>query len=585
MRAVVPLVLLFLGFTNAGYAPVGFVQPPFIPFPQTTVTKLDPIHVQTTVRFPNGFTRVFYPNKGPGFPFFGGHPPIMPAPVFPVATDLIRPAPIQTVIPVEPKVKPEPVPVKPIIEKPETLKPVEKVGKPVYGGTFVVNIDRTKDFRPEPSVQHIHSFERIRLPLPPSPPQPQIPPPQIWRTEVPRPVVQRQNNFFRDNFQFDSRTFERRFNIVPRVDRQEPVQDFRPPMPQPIRPVPQIDRQEPVKDFRPPMPQPIFPEILPRTTGLDQTPIRINRIEIVLQRVPPQPVDNVEPVIQIQTSHPVVPVMPPEPVSPPILPPEPIAEINQGPIIPPEGPTRGDVPNIGIISPIPGDQGNVLMDFKEANAASNKLDMIRNEFTEIGGGVNAMRINTDKKAGQLVGGPGPAVDIGPGPGPDPLVDLGMNSGFVSGANMQADNSLFSNDFSMSHSNFAAGDHLIGGGNGFDHVDSININIDPSLGLDFGPQNGPLLGPPDMDPQFNSKDLMAQAEIENNLAFNNQKGSNFEATSNFVKPAPISMAEASFDNSAFSSKSSKDFSASAGHKDENRVIRRTTTVRKIRRTLI
>lgn len=30
----------------------------------------------------------------------------------------------------------------------------------VYGGTFVVNIDRTKDFRPEPSVQHIHSFER-----------------------------------------------------------------------------------------------------------------------------------------------------------------------------------------------------------------------------------------------------------------------------------------------------------------------------------------------------------------------------------------------------------------------------------------
>lgn len=83
----------------------------------------------------------------------------------------------------------------------------------VYGGTFVVNIDRTKDFRPEPSVQHIHSFERIRLPLPPSPPQPQIPPPQIWRTEVPRPVVQRQNNFFRDNFQFDSRAFERRFNI------------------------------------------------------------------------------------------------------------------------------------------------------------------------------------------------------------------------------------------------------------------------------------------------------------------------------------------------------------------------------------
>lgn len=225
------------------------------------------------------------------------------------------------------------------------------------------------------------------------------------------------------------------------------------------------------------------------------------------------------------------------------------------------------------------------MDFKEANAASNKLDMIRNEFTEIGGGVNAMRINTDKKAGQLVGGPGPAVDIGPGPGPDPLVDLGMNSGFVSGANMQADNSLFSNDFSMSHSNFAAGDHLIRGGNGFDHVDSININIDPSLGLDFSPQNGPLLGPPDMDPQFNSKDLMAQAEIENNLAFNNQKGSNFEATSNFVKPAPISMAEASFDNSAFSSKSSKDFSASAGHKDEHRVIRRTTTVRKIRRTLI
>lgn len=213
------------------------------------------------------------------------------------------------------------------------------------------------------------------------------------------------------------------------------------------------------------------------------------------------------------------------------------------------------------------------MDFKEANAASNKLDMIRNEFTEIGGGVNAMRINTDKKVGQLIGGPGPAVDIGPGPGPDPLVDLGMNSGFISGANIRADNSVFSKDFSMSQSNFAAGDHFIGGGNGFDHVDSININIDPSLGLDFGPQKGGPL----------SKDIMVQAEIENNLAFKNKKGSNFEATSNFVKPVPISMAEASFDNSAFSSsKSSKDFSASAGHRD---VIKRTTIVRKIKRTLI
>lgn len=30
-------------------------------------------------------------------------------------------------------------------------------------------------------------------------------------------------------------------------------------------------------------------EILPRTTRLDQTPIRVNRIEIVLRRVPPQP--------------------------------------------------------------------------------------------------------------------------------------------------------------------------------------------------------------------------------------------------------------------------------------------------------
>lgn len=120
-------------YYTAGYAPVGFVQPPFFPFPQTTVTKLNPIHVQTTVRFPNGFTRVFYPNKGPSFPFFGGLPPIIPAPVFPVATNLIRPAPIKTVIPTAPKVKPEPAPVKPIIEKPETLKPVEEVGKP---GTY-----------------------------------------------------------------------------------------------------------------------------------------------------------------------------------------------------------------------------------------------------------------------------------------------------------------------------------------------------------------------------------------------------------------------------------------------------------------
>lgn len=57
----------------------------------------------------------------------------MPAPVFPFATNLIRPAPIKTVIPAAPKVEPEPAPIKPIIEKPETLKPVEEVGKP---GTF-----------------------------------------------------------------------------------------------------------------------------------------------------------------------------------------------------------------------------------------------------------------------------------------------------------------------------------------------------------------------------------------------------------------------------------------------------------------
>lgn len=96
----------------------------------------------------------------------------------------------------------------------------------VYGGTFVVNIDRTRGFRPEPSVQHIHSFERIRLPLPPLPPQPRIPPPQIWRTEVPRPVVERQNNFFRDNFQFDSRAFEGRFNLGRLIQKLEYVNEY-----------------------------------------------------------------------------------------------------------------------------------------------------------------------------------------------------------------------------------------------------------------------------------------------------------------------------------------------------------------------
>lgn len=62
----------------------------------------------------------------------------MPAPVFPFATNLIRPAPIKTVIPAAPKVEPEPAPIKPIIEKPETLKPVEEVGKP--GNFFLLHV-------------------------------------------------------------------------------------------------------------------------------------------------------------------------------------------------------------------------------------------------------------------------------------------------------------------------------------------------------------------------------------------------------------------------------------------------------------
>lgn len=73
---------------------------------------------------------------------------------------------------------------------------------------------------------------------------------------------------------------------------------------------------------------------------------------------------------------------------------------------------------------------------------------------------------------------------------------------------------------MSYFNFVVGDYYIGGGNGFDYVDSININIDLSFGFDFGFQNGLLLGFFDMDFQFNLKDLMVQVEIENNFVFNN-----------------------------------------------------------------
>lgn len=42
-----------------------------------------------------------------------------------------------------------------------------------------------------------------------------------------------------------------------------------------------------------------------------------------------------------------------------------------------------------------------------------------------------------------------------------------------------------NDFFMSYFNFVVGDYYIGGGNGFDYVDSININIDLSFGFNFG----------------------------------------------------------------------------------------------------
>lgn len=42
-----------------------------------------------------------------------------------------------------------------------------------------------------------------------------------------------------------------------------------------------------------------------------------------------------------------------------------------------------------------------------------------------------------------------------------------------------------NDFFMSYFSFVVGDYYIGGGNGFDYVDSININIDLSFGFDFG----------------------------------------------------------------------------------------------------
>lgn len=235
------------------------------------------------------------------------------------------------------------------------------------------------------------------------------------------------------------------------------------------------------------------------------------------------------------------------------------------------GPTRGDVPDIGIISPIPGDQGNVLRELEEASVAENNVKMIRNEFTEIGGGVNAMRINNN---GGQFDGPGPAVNFGP----DPLVDLGLNSGFDSGANMAA-------DLRMSQSNFGAGNQLVGGGNGFDHIDSININIDPSLGLDFGPQTEPLIGPAGFDSQFNSKDGIFQAEIDNSLGFNDKNAANFAAMSNVVEPAPISLADANFDSTSVSSSTSKKGSSMTGIRDDHRIIRRTTTVKKTIRTPI
>lgn len=245
-----------------------------------------------------------------------------------------------------------------------------------------------------------------------------------------------------------------------------------------------------------------------------------------------------------------------------------------------------------MVSPVPGDQGNVVMDFKDSGAVANNLDVISNEFRSAGG-VSAMKIGAD--AAQVGGGAGPVVDFGPAPAQ--LVDVDARAGFVDaragfvdtragfvdnrGINIAAENSLISNDLGMVNSNFAAHGHgHFGGGNGFDHIDSININIDPSLGLDFGP----MAGDSGIASRFNSATGIGQSfddrVIDNRVAFDNPKLSNFEATSNFVEPAPISLMETSFDNAAMSSNSFSSNIKSGGGNNDNHIMRRTTTVRKL-----
>ncbi|XP_062596518.1 uncharacterized protein LOC134257961 [Saccostrea cucullata] len=597
MRLVVPVVLSLLGFASVfgygkgprkggflprAYSPVGFLKPPFGPLPRPFITKLKPIHVKTTVTFPNGFTRVIFPKRGSNFiPYggapvpepYGGPPVPEPIPVFPIATSVVRPGIVNTGFPVQKVIKPnlpKPAPVKPIIEKTETAKPIEEVGKPVFGGTFVVNIDRTKDFRPSP-LRSVH-FENFEVavnpgPLPPirGPPPLELPPPQqVWR--IGNSVDLRPREFFRQDFNFDHRNIERRFNLVPRanINIQQPVREFRP-----IQPV-----SPPIQENLPRPPPPLDP------------PVRVNIVDNI---VPPPPVEKIPslPVMPIQTSHPVdPPLLPLEPVLPPAPQPDiplvPIADMKQGPVDQ-QGPTRGDVPNIGLVSPVPGDQANVIMDFKEANTGKGNIDVISKEFSDAGG-VRATKIDINQASGaKLIGDPGPAINVGPGPAP--LVDLSVGSDFVDNKRMiAADNGLFSNDLSMAGSTFSehgqfvgVGNNFVGAGNNFDHVDSININIDPSLGLDFGPPNDPVVGPA----HFNSHNAFEQSfdkkGLDNSLNFEN-KMSNFEATSNFVEPGPIRLAEASFDNAAMSSKTSKT-SKTSGFDDHSHIIKRTTTIKR------
>jgi hypothetical protein len=219
------------------------------------------------------------------------------------------------------------------------------------------------------------------------------------------------------------------------------------------------------------------------------------------------------------------------------------------------------------------------MDFKKSGAVGNNLDIISNEFNAAAAGVNAVKIGADAAQVMSVGGAGAVANFGPASAK--FVDT--RAGFVDnrGIKMAAENSLISNNLPIVKSSFAAHGHF-GGSNRFDHVDSININIDPSLGLDFGPD--PLAGASDITTRFNSARAIGQSfddrAIGNRVAFDDPKLSNFEATSNFVEPAPISLMEASFDNAAMSSKSFSSNVKSGGGNNDNHIMRRTTTVRKI-----